>query len=83
MKRDVRNNIIAALVPIVFFLSIEGCLRIVGFDYYPIDTGLTLPSGYRMFLKKDGYYLPQWGPKFLVEKPENEYRIFILFFTAV
>lgn len=75
-----KKTIVIFCAPLVFFLLLEGIFRLVHFEYYPVDTGLFVPSEYKMYqLSRDGeYYTSERGDKFLAQKPQNEIRIFVL-----
>lgn len=77
MSKAIKLLFIYLAVICVFFLVLEGIFRKINFEYYPLDTGLQIPGSHEIFQKYGEYYKNAKGQKILINKPKDEFRIFI------
>jgi len=84
--KNIKNGILLSISSLfIFILFFEVVLNLINFDYYPMDIGFNITEDYKMFEIKDNYYVTKEekidfifrAQKIIVEKPENEFRIFI------
>jgi lysophospholipase L1-like esterase len=80
-----KELILVIVSPIFFVLLFEVLLHIVNFTYYPVNIGFNITPDYEIFKQAGEHYTTKdnklgifRNQSFLTEKPENEFRIFIL-----